>query len=142
MRNTKMHDTLKKVLLPLVIFAAAVLLLDIGCPIRRLTGFPCPGCGMTRAFLAAFRLDFAEAFRLHPLWMLPIPLFVLSLLRPGIFARHKWAENFFWGAMLVLTVGVYLVRMLLFFPHTPPMDYDTDALLYRLWQWISGFLVV
>jgi hypothetical protein len=37
------------------------------CPFNALTGLPCPGCGMTRAFLALGRLDLAGAFALNPL---------------------------------------------------------------------------
>ena len=33
-----------------------------GCPFRFFFGISCPGCGMTRALLAALRLDFAAAF--------------------------------------------------------------------------------
>ena len=32
----------------------ALYLLDIGCIFRLMTGIPCPGCGMTRAFVLAF----------------------------------------------------------------------------------------
>ena len=39
----------------------ALYLLDIGCIFRLMTGIPCPGCGMTRAWLAALRLDYAVA---------------------------------------------------------------------------------
>ena len=46
----------------------ALYLLDIGCVFRLMTGIPCPGCGMTRAWLAALRLDFAAAFAYHPLF--------------------------------------------------------------------------
>jgi hypothetical protein len=62
--------------------AAAALL--FGCPFRLVTGIPCPGCGMTHAFLAAFRLDFAEAFRWHPLF----PLVMLMI--AGYGARLVW----------------------------------------------------
>ena len=37
-----------------------------GCPFRFFFGISCPGCGMTRALLAALRLDFAAAFSYHP----------------------------------------------------------------------------
>ncbi|PIU19970.1 MAG: hypothetical protein COT18_04715 [Elusimicrobia bacterium CG08_land_8_20_14_0_20_59_10] len=37
------------------------------CFFRALTGLPCPGCGMTHAFLALGRLDFAGAFAHNPL---------------------------------------------------------------------------
>ena len=43
----------RKVLLFGALAAGMVLLLDVGCIFRRVTGIPCPGCGMTRAHLAA-----------------------------------------------------------------------------------------
>lgn len=36
------------------------------CAFWRLTGYPCPGCGMTRALTALGHLDFGRAWRLHP----------------------------------------------------------------------------
>lgn len=41
--------------------------LGIGCVFRDCLGFPCPGCGMSRAVLALARLDFAAAWGYHPL---------------------------------------------------------------------------
>ena len=37
------------------------------CPVKRLTGWPCPGCGTTRAALAWAELDPAAAFAANPL---------------------------------------------------------------------------
>ena len=48
-----------------------------GCPFRFFFGISCPGCGMTRALLAALRLDFAAAFSYHPLFFL-LPFFLLG----------------------------------------------------------------
>jgi len=47
------------------------------CPFKALTGLPCPGCGMTHAFLALGRLDFAGAFAANPL---AFPLAALAAL--------------------------------------------------------------
>ena len=46
--------------------------LPIICPFKTLTGISCPGCGMTRAFLALGEADFVGAFHLNPF---SIPLF-------------------------------------------------------------------
>jgi hypothetical protein len=37
------------------------------CPFRRVTGFRCPFCGLTRATRALTRGDFGNAVALHPL---------------------------------------------------------------------------
>ena len=52
----------------------AVYRLGILCPIRYLTGVPCPFCGMTRAWLSALGGDWAAALRFHPLFLLGPPL--------------------------------------------------------------------
>jgi len=36
------------------------------CPFATMTGLPCPGCGMTRAFLAMLRGDWATVLLFHP----------------------------------------------------------------------------
>jgi hypothetical protein len=116
----------------LVAVAAAASLM-FGCPFRLITGIPCPGCGMTHAFLAAFRFDFTEAFRWHPLF----PLVMLMIVGYGIclvvsFARRcdgirrirpadiavmtkglmeHTAVRITIGFYAVAFVGLYLIRM-------------------------------
>lgn len=80
----------------------------IGCPIRFITGIPCAGCGMTRAWMAVLRLDFKAAYHYHPLYPLPPIAVVVFLLRKQI------PPNFYRGMMyaaIALFVGVYLYRM-------------------------------
>lgn len=40
------------------------------CPFKAITDIPCPGCGMTRAYLAVLRGYFKGAFFWHPLFPL------------------------------------------------------------------------
>jgi hypothetical protein len=40
------------------------------CTLHRVTGVPCPGCGMTTAFAAAVRFQFVAAFWANPLGLL------------------------------------------------------------------------
>lgn len=122
--------TLRRVLGLFLAVVGLVLVLDIGCLFRHITGIPCPGCGMTRAHLAALRLDFQAAFSYHPLWFLPLPLLLMQFLFPrGIFQNPKW-NTALSILLLVLVLGVYAVRMILYFPDSPPMEYQPNNLLH------------
>lgn len=112
-----------------VLFVAwlALYLLDIGCVFRLMTGIPCPGCGMTRAWLAALRLDFAAAFAYHPLfWMVPIA-FVLAFVREETTSgKVKRGIDIVIAVLCVLVIAVWIVRLvnpadagLLFGGHAP-----------------------
>ena len=46
------------------------------CATAGIFGIPCPGCGLTRATLAALRGDFATAWHLHPLFALVAPVYI------------------------------------------------------------------
>ena len=64
-------------------FAAAVFVLlavsfTVGCPINRLTGLKCPGCGVTRMILRILHLDFKTAFFYNPAIFCLVPLWVAA----------------------------------------------------------------
>ena len=83
-------------------------LLDIPCLFLAFLHIPCPGCGMTRALLAALQLDFASAFALHPMfWSLPV-LYLYFLLDRGLF--HSRLAN----SLLLHGIGIgFLVQWVL-----------------------------
>ena len=87
---------------------------------------------MTRACFAAMRFDFKQAFYYHPLWILPAPLALAVVFFPrGVFVSPR-AEKIAAIVLLGLVLGVYAVRMILLFPDTPPMEYQSENLLYWL----------
>ncbi len=51
--------------------------LAIPCIFRKITGFLCPGCGITRAILAAVRLDLAKAFAYKLIIALPALAYII-----------------------------------------------------------------
>ena len=68
---------------------AAMYVFQIGCPIRRITGYPCFGCGMTRAVISLLKLDFSAAFQYHAMvWS--VPLLYLLFLVDGKLFRRQW----------------------------------------------------
>lgn len=58
------------------------------CLFRTVTGIPCPGCGLTRAWLNFFQGNFTYALRYHPLFLLVPPmLFTVIHLRNVFFKK-------------------------------------------------------
>ena len=119
--------------------ALLVFVLDIGCMFRSLTGFPCPGCGTTRACLAFLQGHVVDAFYFHPLFWLSVLLIVVVVLRGERVFRNERVNRWFWIIILLMYLTVYVVRMVLLFPDTPPMDYNEKAPLFQLYQLISGW---
>ncbi len=106
-----MREAVKKsalAVLAVLGFYAVLWLLGGTCPIKWLTGLSCPGCGMTRACLAALRLDFGAALHYHPLFWLPPVALAVYLARSRIPARLQKAA--LWTACALLTV-TYALRL-------------------------------
>lgn len=124
-----------RLLLPLLIiflfYGLPFLTGNAQCQLKELTGMPCPGCGMTRAVLCLLSLDFSGAFAWHPLVFYPPLVAFLLWLQFGR-AKSVRMPGWLWGLLLSVFLLVYALRMALYFPHTPPMDYDAGAFLPRL----------
>jgi hypothetical protein len=110
------------------------------CYFKAFFGIPCPGCGLTRAFISFFTGDYSAAFFYHPLF-LAIPLVIMTVLfRKFSFLGRLYSSTYFWIIILVIFLGVYIVRIILFFPDTPPMDFNSHAVLIKAGHYLSGFL--
>lgn len=107
MRKIKNRKTKLAILPLLVLFYSAMAALHTTCFLKSIFGIPCPGCGMTRAVLAALQLHFAEAFTLHPMfWSLPI--LVLYVLYDG----QLWKNKIINRSVLVLLALGFLANWL------------------------------
>ena len=69
---------------------ASALLFGWNCPIKYLTGVPCPGCGLSRALAALLRLDFRTALRFHPMVFVlpPVVLYALFGKKPLLGSKN------------------------------------------------------
>lgn len=115
-----------------------VIFLDIGCMVKYVTGFPCPGCGTTRAVIAFAQGHLVEAFYWHPLFWLTVPLLLVGMFMGGRFFKKEKSGKFFWLTLTLMYLSVYAVRMVLLFPDTPPMDYKEQSLLFQLYTWVRN----
>jgi hypothetical protein len=101
----------------------AAILVDLPlCPTAATFGIPCPGCGLTRATLAALHGHFAEAFHLHPLFFFVTPLYLgvigslgYTYVRGGGYLPgRRWNQIVTVLALIAfaLLLGVWIARFL------------------------------
>lgn len=82
-----------------LLLAAVFYIWKLPCVFRALFGVVCPGCGMTRAVVAALRLDFAAAFSHHLMfWSIPI-LYLYIILDLKLF------QSKFWNRIVLVALG-------------------------------------
>ena len=93
----------------------------MGCPIKFFTGISCPGCGMTRAWLMAFKLDLAAAFSYHPLFLLG-PVLILA-----IYLYEKTNRKLYLVVLILLMILFFMVYFIrLFDPNDQVVTFDVQ----------------
>lgn len=132
------HKQLMKDRLRLIVMITGIYvlfhLLQIGCPIRFLSGIPCPGCGMTRACIAALRFDLVKALYYHPLFFLAPVMLLLFLFDLYINERLK---KILWVMIISAFLTVYLIR--LFITNSAVVTIDIPSgIMIKLYQLILG----
>lgn len=100
----------------LVGFLAALILVAVlrgtPCLLRAATGIPCPTCGMTRAWLACFRLEIGVAFSYHPMFW-SIPVLALAFLLDGFPFPGRKATAVIYLVTLLGFGATWLIRIVL-----------------------------
>jgi len=112
-----------------VFFLLAVfnmLLFKTVCPFAALTGFPCPGCGLTRAFESLVCGNITQAAEYNAMIFLWIPAVSLLILKryAGFFRRVPWESVLI--PVLLISFGYYVLRLKTGFPFTSPMNYHAE----------------
>ena len=79
----------------------------IPCLFRLLTGWKCPGCGVTRMLLSLSRLDFREAFRANPFVLCTLPLVLFEVLYDR-YLRRSGKGMPRWNMVLLCTYAAAL----------------------------------
>ena len=118
--------------IPICLFGLYVLITHSfgwqNCILKLTIGFPCPGCGMTRAMLALLRLDFIKAFEYNP-FIFALPIVVVCIAFKHVPLIQKIMNNKWVGLGFVLSVLlVYILRFIFVYPNVP-MDYYKYNLL-------------
>lgn len=107
---------------PATLVGALAFILFVGwrCPLRTATGYPCPGCGMTRATRMLLHGDFAGATTMHPLVWIVVPMVSVAALIEirGYLRTQEWgaSQNVPYAKALMFAVAalmfvVWLIRL-------------------------------
>ena len=117
---------------------------DVFCPMLILTGIPCAGCGLTRAFLFLLSGQVRRSININP----SILLILLFLLYCGYFryVRGRKVKGFgaALGILIVCMLAIYGYRMYLYFPDRAPYVYMDNNIAVRALpgynEWIHHIL--
>lgn len=104
------------------------------CVIRSMTGYPCPGCGLTSAGLALLQGNFTAAWNFNAVIYL-LPFAVAVFLTDKRFIRPKFPKfslYFFLSCMAIMII-YFIVRICLYFPDgIHPMNISKDTIPQKI----------
>ena len=105
------HSKMKLILILisfLIIYFILSELLDVGIPclFYEITGYYCPGCGITRLLFSFLKLDFYQAFRYNPL------IFILIIIT-GIYWLVKFILKKFMNISIEIPNYVYYILLVI-----------------------------
>ena len=100
MKTTVLTDLIRERTLMIVVCLVAAFQLSLSvsglpalaCPLLKLTGWPCPGCGLTRAVLALLDGEWKKSLTLHA--FAPILLAALALIGIASFLPQQQRQRF------------------------------------------------
>lgn len=104
----------------LICLCFVIFVLDYHCPFKATFSIPCPGCGMTRAFLALLHGNLSLSLQWHAL-LIPSFFFLLLyiLLWWKNIERFKKSNQWIIISWSLLMIVYWLWRVLFVFPHSP-----------------------
>ena len=110
------------------------------CPFLIVTGFPCAGCGMTRAVFYIFTGQIKRGMDLNPaapMWILFLIWFFVNRYLRG--CMPKYIKTVL-AVVVLVTFGIYLYRMINFFPGSPPLVFYRNNMISRLLRRMKGYV--
>ena len=107
------------------------------CPFYFLSGIPCPGCGITRAYLSLLEGNIAEAFYWNPMFLPAGAVFLYAVHREKLPVRPCGRAELILGAVISAGIaGCWLYRLI---SGSGPLHADVEeGLLYRLFETLRG----
>lgn len=80
------------------------------CPFKMLTGFPCPGCGITKSLVYWYEGDYYKSISYHVLGPFVIGFCILTIvvLITELITKKEYFNSFLYNKKLALFLGLFL----------------------------------
>lgn len=110
------------------------------CPLAIFCGFPCPGCGVSRAAACFLTGRWQQAWQMNPV-IYPIALFAAYFcVMRYLLDRKVRGLKVLLAVIMVLLILVYGIRMYLCFPDRTPYVYRESNMLARIFPFYQQML--
>lgn len=112
------------------------------CPVVIFSGYPCPGCGITRAAVCLMTGRWKRAWQFNPV-IFPIALTAVYVgWNRYLMGRKAKGIKWFLAVLFLLLIVVYIVRMWLYFPDREPYVYAEDNMLAHIFTFYQQIVHV
>ncbi len=91
------------------------------CPVMRFFGIPCPGCGLTKSVIHAYKGEFGLSLQ-YNWWGIPLIICCMALIVLQIYdivTSHQYTERLFsnalvWQILVSLIILTYIIRFFIY----------------------------
>ncbi|MGN1151772.1 MAG: DUF2752 domain-containing protein [Lachnospiraceae bacterium] len=128
------------VVLFMIYMVAVNVIFHAFCPVVIITGFPCPGCGLTRATGYLLTGRWQQAWEMNPVIYLIAVIAVDFVVNRYFLGRKVKGIQGLLILMAVVLCIVFCVRMYLYFPNRIPCVYSEDNVLARFFPFYQQVL--